>query len=65
MKVPKKYFRIGDLVVNTYIGSVRHGKLGMVWKIEPVLGDIFVRYENPVEYHRLTGACLEIVSASR
>ena len=58
-------FRIGDLVVNTYIGAVRQGKLAMVWKIEPVLGDIVVRYENPVEYHRLVGDCLEVVSASR
>ena len=58
-------FRVGDLVINTYIGAVRQGKLAMVWKIESVLGDIVVRYENPVEYHRLTGACLEIVSASR
>ena len=58
-------FRVGDLVVNTYIGAVLQGKLGMVWKIEPVLGDIFVRYENPVEYHRLGGACLEVISESR
>ena len=65
MKDHNKNFRIGDLVVNTYIGAVRRGKLGMVWKIEPVLGDIVIRYENPVEYHRLTGACLEVISASR
>ena len=58
-------FRVGDLVINTYIGAVLQGKLAMVWKIEPVLGDIVVRYENPVEYHRLTGACLELISASR
>ena len=58
-------FKIGDLVVNTYIGAVRQGKLGMVWKIETLFGDIVVRYENPVEYHRLTGDCLEVVSASR
>ena len=58
-------FRVGALVINTYIGAVLQGKLAMVWKIEPVLGDIVIRYENPVEYHRLTGDCLEIVSASR
>ena len=57
--------KIGDLVVNTYVGAVLRGKLGMVWKIEPVLGDIVVRYENPVEYHRLTGECLEVLSESR
>ena len=57
-------FRVGDLVVNTYIGAVRQGKLAMVWKIDH-LGDIVVRYENPVEYHRLVGDCLEVVSASR
>jgi hypothetical protein len=36
----------------------------MVWKIDH-LGDIVVRYENPEEYHRLGGACLEVISASR
>jgi len=65
VKVPKKNFKVGDLVKNTYPGAVRRGKLGMVWKIEPVLGDRGVRYENPVEYHRLGGACLEVISESR
>lgn len=64
MKVPKKNFKIGDLVVNTYIGAVLRGKLGMVVKFDH-LGDIVVRYENPVAYHRLGGDCLEVVSASR
>ena len=64
MKVPKKNFKVGDLVINTYIGAVRRGKLGMVWKIDH-LGDIVVRYENPAEYHRLGGDCLEVISASR
>ena len=56
--------KVGDLVVNTYIGAVLRGKLGMVWKIDH-LGDIVVRYENPEEYHRLGGDCLEVISASR
>ncbi len=59
MKDREKSFRVGDLVVNTYIGATMHGKLGLVIGFER-FGDVMVVYDDQV--HRLTGACLEVVS---
>ena len=62
MKDYKRNFRIGDLVVNTYIGAVLRGKIGIVVGFDR-LGDLVVRYGN--QDHRLTGNCLEVVSEAR
>jgi len=58
----KKGFRVGDLVINTYIGAVLRGKVGIVVGFDR-LGDVVVRYGN--QDHRLTGNCLEVVSEAR
>jgi len=58
----RKNFRVGDLVVNTYIGAVLRGKVGIVVGFDH-LGDVVVRYGN--QDHRLTGNCLEVVSEAR
>jgi hypothetical protein len=59
MKDYKKGFRVGDLVINTYIGAVLRGKVGIVVGFDH-LGDVVVRYGN--QDHRLTGKCLEVIS---
>ena len=62
MKDYKNGFKVGDLVMNTYIGAVLRGKVGIVVGFDR-LGDVVVRYGN--QDHRLTGNCLEVVSEAR
>jgi hypothetical protein len=54
--------KVGDLVVNTYVGAVLRGKLGLVVGLSRY-GCVLVMYGNQVQ--PLGKDCLEVVSESR
>ncbi len=54
--------KVGDLVVNTYIGAVLRGKLGLVVGFSRY-GGVLVMYGNRIQ--PLAKGCLEVISESR
>jgi len=57
--------KVGDLVVNTYVGAAIRGVYGLVIGLER-FGEVLVIYgDRPGFVHRLGEDCLEVVSESR
>ena len=57
--------KVGDLVINTYIGAVIRGKVGLVIGLER-FGEVLVIYgDRPGFVHRLGEDCLEVINESR
>ena len=57
--------KVGDLVVNTYVGAAIRGIYGLVIELDQY-GDALVVYgDRPGFVHRLGKDCLEVVSESR
>ena len=57
--------KVGDLVVNTYIGAPLRGIYGLVIGLER-FGEVLVIYgDRPGFVHRLSQDCLEVVSVCK
>ena len=57
--------KVGDLVVNTYVGAPLRGIYGLVIGLER-FGEVLVIYgDRPGFVHRLGEVCVEVINESR